>query len=147
VRRALAAAVLALLALAPAASADVSMPAIERQVMCVTCKIPLMVAESTQANREREYIRKLIARGDSEAEIRRELVAQYGPAVLALPQASGFGLAAYLVPAAVVLAGALLLVALVPRWRRRAPATAAQAPRMSDEDSERLDADIAQIEG
>ncbi|HUA12879.1 MAG TPA: cytochrome c-type biogenesis protein CcmH [Solirubrobacteraceae bacterium] len=146
-RRALAAAVLALLALAPAASADVSMPAIERQVMCVTCKIPLMVAESTQANREREYIRKLIARGDSEAEIRRELVAQYGPAVLALPQASGFGLAAYLVPAAVVLAGALLLVALVPRWRRRAPATAAQAPRMSDEDSERLDADIAQIEG
>ncbi len=89
--------------------------------MCVTCKIPLMVAESMQANREREYIRKLIARGDSEAQIRREMVAQYGPAVLGLPQDSGFGVAAYLVPVAVVLGGALLLVALVPRWRRRRP--------------------------
>ena len=33
-----------------------SLPAIERQVMCVTCKIPLNVAQSPQADRERAYI-------------------------------------------------------------------------------------------
>ena len=39
-----------------------SLPAIERQVMCVTCKIPLNVAQSPQANREREFIQGLIDR-------------------------------------------------------------------------------------
>ena len=40
-----------------------SLPIIERQVMCVTCKIPLNVAESPQAEREREYIQGLIDQG------------------------------------------------------------------------------------
>ncbi len=80
------------------------MPAIERQVMCVTCKIPLNVAESPQSQRERAYIRGLIAEGKTEAQIKSELVAQYGSSVLALPSAKGFDLAAYLVPVAVVLA-------------------------------------------
>ena len=31
-----------------------TLPIIERQVMCVTCKIPLDVAESPQANLERQ---------------------------------------------------------------------------------------------
>jgi len=72
-----------------------SLPAIERQVMCVTCKIPLNVAESPQADRERAFIQSLIAEGKSEGQIKRALVGQYGPAVLALPSSHGFGLAAY----------------------------------------------------
>jgi hypothetical protein len=40
-----------------------TLPIIERQVMCVTCKIPLMVAESPQAKLEREYIQGLIDEG------------------------------------------------------------------------------------
>src|SRR6202035_4097413 len=54
-----------------------SLPQIERQVMCVTCKIPLNVAESAQADRERAFIQSLIDRGDSEAQIKRALVGQY----------------------------------------------------------------------
>ena len=92
---------------ATAASAPVprtSLPVIERQVMCVTCKIPLNVAQSPQADRERAFIQGLIDEGQTEAQVKRELVGQYGPTVLGLPATHGFDLAAYLVPLAVVIA-------------------------------------------
>jgi cytochrome c-type biogenesis protein CcmH len=118
---ALLAAALLAMALLPATgvASPATLPRIERQVMCVTCKIPLNVAESPQANRERAFIRGLIRQGRSEAQIKSALVAEYGPAVLALPSAKGFDLAAYLVPAAVVLALIALLAVLLPGWRRR----------------------------
>jgi cytochrome c-type biogenesis protein CcmH len=127
------------------AASPATLPTIERQVMCVTCKIPLNVAESPQADRERAFIRGQIAQGRSEAQIKHALVAEYGPAVLALPGAKGFDLTAYVVPAAVVLALAGLLAVLLPGWRRRARAQRAQlgeAPRLSASDAARLQADL-----
>ena len=135
-------------ALAPVACARPSLPTIERQVMCVTCKIPLNVAQSPQADRERAFIAGLIAQGDSEAQIERALVTQYGPTVLALPSAHGFDLAAYLVPLAVVLGLLVAFVLLLPRWRRRARAQAAASPppTLSAGDSARLNADMARFD-
>ncbi len=75
-----------------------TLPAVESQAMCVTCKIPLPIADSLQATRERAFIQRLIDRGLTETQIERELVHEYGPAVLSLPSSHGFGLAAYLVP-------------------------------------------------
>jgi cytochrome c-type biogenesis protein CcmH len=132
-----------------AATPRTSMPAIERQVMCVTCKIPLNVAESPQSQRERAYIRGLIAAGKTEAQIKSELVAQYGASVLALPSAKGFDLAAYLVPVAVVLALIGVLALLLPSWRRHARAQAAasaDAPKLSTDDAARLDADLERFD-
>src|SRR6202171_1866384 len=64
--------------MAPAGAAvRPSLPTIERQVMCVTCKIPLNVAQSPQADRERAFIQSLIEEGQSEAQIKRALVGQY----------------------------------------------------------------------
>jgi cytochrome c-type biogenesis protein CcmH len=126
-----------------------SLPAIERQVMCVTCKIPLQVAQSEQADLEREYIQGLIDRGEDEAQIKRALVAQYGPTVLALPSTHGFDLAAYLVPLAVVLALVATLLTLLPSWRRRARARAgsgASAVPLSPEDAARLESDLARFD-
>jgi cytochrome c-type biogenesis protein CcmH/NrfF len=126
-----------------------TLPVIERQVMCATCKIPLNVAESAQANRERAFIRNLIAQGQTEAQIKKALVDQYGPAVLALPSAKGFDLAAYLVPGAVVAALIVLLALLLPSWRRHARAQAANAPRAADlsaSDASRLDADLERFD-
>ena len=126
-----------------------SLPAIERQVMCVTCKIPLEVAESPQANREREFIQGLIDEGQDEAQIKRSLVAQYGPTVLALPSAQGFDLTVYLVPLAVFLALLATLTVLLPRWRRRAREQAGSvldAPRLDPADSARLEADLARFD-
>ena len=125
------------------------LPRIERQVMCVSCKIPLDVAESPQADREKAYIASLIGQGESEPQIKRALVAQYGPTVLGLPRAHGFGLAVYLVPIAVVLALLGLLALLLPRWRREARRRAAAAsprPALDSSDAARLDADLARFD-
>jgi cytochrome c-type biogenesis protein CcmH len=127
-----------------------TLPVIERQVMCVTCKIPLQVAESPQAKLEREYIQGLINRGQDEAEIKRSLVAQYGPTVLGLPSTHGFDLAAYLVPLAVVLALIAALSVLLPRWRRRGRAQSALAgtatATLSPSDAARLESDLARFD-
>lgn len=139
----------ALPASAEAGTPATSLPVIERQVMCVTCKIPLNVAESPQADRERALIRRLIAAGDSEAQVKNALVGQYGPAVLGLPASKGFDLAAYLVPVAVVLALLALLALLLPSWRRHARASAAStpgAPKLSEGDAARLDADLQRFD-
>jgi cytochrome c-type biogenesis protein CcmH/NrfF len=127
-----------------------SLPTIERQVMCVTCKIPLNVAESQQADRERAFIQGLIDEGKSEAQIKRALVGQYGAAVLGLPGTHGFSLAAYLVPIAVVLALLATLAVLLPRWRRGARGAHGPQPppaaALDATDAARLEADLARFE-
>jgi cytochrome c-type biogenesis protein CcmH len=126
-----------------------TLPAIESQAMCVTCKIPLTVAQSAQADRERVFIQHLIDQGLTEAQIKRVLVREYGPTVLALPSSHGFDLTVYLVPPLVVLALLGLLALLLPRWRRRARAAGdpARPPAaLSAADAARLDADIARFD-
>jgi cytochrome c-type biogenesis protein CcmH len=134
---------------ASAATPRASLPTIERQVMCVTCKIPLNVAQSPQADRERAFIQGLIDKGEDEAAIKHALVGQYGPAVLALPSDNGFDATAYLVPLAAFLVLLAALAVLLPRWRRRARAQAASrqpAPALSTADAQRLDADLQRFD-
>lgn len=135
---------------APGAAARprASLTDIEQQVMCVTCGVPLAIAESPQADRERAFIRGLIARGETTSQIKRELVAQFGREVLALPKSSGFDLAAYAVPAGAVLVVLGLLAFALPRWRRRGAAIASTAPTpaLTSEDAARLDAELARYE-
>jgi cytochrome c-type biogenesis protein CcmH len=149
------AAVVALVAVAPAAPSYAAPPPraslteVERQVMCVTCKIPLNVAESPQADRERAYIQELINEGKDEAQIKSALVGQYGRAVLGLPAASGFDLTVYLVPAAVVLGLLVLMVGLLTRWRRSGRSAPAQPPGsspLSPGDAARLEADLSRFD-
>jgi cytochrome c-type biogenesis protein CcmH/NrfF len=130
-----------------------TLSAVESQVMCVTCKIPLTVAVSPQANRERAYIQRLIDRGETLPQIKRALVFQYTDAVLALPPSHGFDLGVYLVPGAVVLVLLATVAVLLPRWRRRA--RAAQAAREAEgvssvpldlADAARLEADMARFD-
>ncbi|MGN6373524.1 MAG: cytochrome c-type biogenesis protein [Solirubrobacteraceae bacterium] len=128
-----------------AVAGHASLPAIERQAMCVTCKIPLNEAESPQAGRERAFIRELIAQGEDESQIKQALVGQYGPTVLALPSTRGFDATVYVVPAAVVIALLALLAVLLPSWRRRGrDRERAEDPGqpLSVEDAARLNADL-----
>ena len=145
----------ALLALAPAgalaAQPRASFNDIEDEVMCDTCNVPLNIAESARADQERAQIRGYIAQGLTKQQIKDRLVAQYGPAILATPQHSGFSLAAWWVPIIVVAALIALLVALLPRWRARqraeALAGAPRGPDLSAADSRRLDEDLARYDG
>ena len=150
-RAALAAiAALALAAAAPAGAVTprTSLHAIETQVMCVTCGIPLVVAESPAADQERSFIAGLVARGDTAAQIRDELVRQYGVAVLALPPDRGFNVAFYLIPIAALALALAILALLLPRWRRnrRSPPPPGAAATPSAADAARLDADLARFD-
>jgi cytochrome c-type biogenesis protein CcmH len=134
---------------AGAAQPKVSLPTIERQVMCVTCKIPLDVAESPQADREKAFIERLVAAGESEAQIKRALVGQYGATVLGLPAAKGFDLTVYLVPLAAVLLLLGIFLTLLPRWRRAARRQAAAergGPALAPADAARLNSDLARFD-
>jgi cytochrome c-type biogenesis protein CcmH len=134
---------------ATAAIARTSLPAIERQAMCVTCKIPLNVAQSPQADRERAFIQGLIDQGETEGQIKKALVAQYGPTVLGLPRAHGFDLTVYLVPLAVLFALLATLALILPHWRRHARAQAARGgppPTLAAGDAARLEADLARFD-
>lgn len=153
-RRSLAVAIAASFALAAApafaATQHVTLSQIESQVMCVTCQIPLSEAQgSTQADQERHFIQQLIDEGKTETQIKRALVATYTAAVLALPPASGFDLAVYLVPIGAVLALIAIVATLLPRWRRRRPpgAPPGAGPALSAADAARLDADLRRFEG
>lgn len=117
--------------------------------MCVTCKIPLNVAESPQAARERVFIRGLIGKGQSEAQIKSSLVAQYGPSVLALPRAQGFDVTVYVVPVVVVAALVALLAVMLSSWRRhtRSRDDSLQSPPvLSRQDTARLEADMRRFD-
>jgi cytochrome c-type biogenesis protein CcmH len=136
-------------ALAASPAPRTSLPEIEPQVMCVTCKIPLNVAESPQATREKAFIQSLIDKGEDEAQIKSALVAQYGPSVLSVPAAHGFDLTVYLVPLAVVLILLGAFVVLLPRWRRRAREQAAERTPpspLTGADAARLDSDLARFD-
>jgi cytochrome c-type biogenesis protein CcmH len=149
-------ALLAMLALAPAAALGAQPRAsfndVEDEVMCDTCNVPLNIAESDRADQERAAIRRLIARGLTKEQILAELERTYGPAILARPQDSGFSLAVWWVPVIVVVGLVALLAALLPRWRRRGrdggddDAHRPRAPALSTADARRLDEDLARYD-
>lgn len=146
------AALLALLALASpglAATPQTNVNDVEGEVMCPICGTLLELAESPQAQRERVLVKHLIAEGKTKAEVKDALVAQYGPAVLALPEGSGFDLSAYLVPVIAFAAAVLALAFGVLRWRRAAKPPGpgdASAGGPQGEDAKRLDADLARYD-
>jgi len=127
-----------------ALAAKPSLTQLESELMCVACHESLAVAQSPESFSERQYIRDLIAQGETAGEIKRNMVAQYGPAVLALPPAHGFNIIVYVLPPVIVGLAIVILVITIPRWRRRArqaaPANAA-AP-LNPDDVRRLDEDL-----
>ena len=138
---------------ASAAAPRADLVDIEDEVMCVTCKVPLNIAEGTQPDSQREFIRGLIAQGRTKPQIKEALVAEYGPDVLALPEDEGFGITAYAIPIALGVLVVAGLALLVPRWRRRPAsgmtgAAGAEGGReLSADDARRLDEDLARYEG
>jgi cytochrome c-type biogenesis protein CcmH len=150
--RAVLLAVLLVLAAAPAALAaqpKASFNDVEDEVMCDTCNVPLNIADSPRADQERAVIRKLIAQGLTKDQIKDRLKAQYGPAILATPQDSGFSLAVWWVPVLVVLAVAALIGLALSRWRRPPPGGdgGGGAPReLTDSEARRLEEDLAGYE-
>ena len=83
---------------APAAAPQTTTVDVEDEVMCVTCGVPLNIAESPQAPEQRELIAELVAEGRTKDEVKQALVAEYGERVLAVPGDEGFELTAWVLP-------------------------------------------------
>jgi cytochrome c-type biogenesis protein CcmH len=129
--------------------ARASLTDIENDVMCVSCRESLAVAQSPQAQFERSYIRMLIGQGLDKAQIEKQLVAQYGPSVLGRPPAHGFNLTVYVLPPAILVIGLAALAIVLPRWRRRSRGGvgAVRTPALAPADAHRLDEELARFKG
>jgi cytochrome c-type biogenesis protein CcmH len=129
---------------APAAAAP-SPADLEAELVCPTCKTTLDQSDAPIARRMKQTIRIRIAEGATEKQIKDELVAQFGPGVIAEPPKSGFDLLAWLVPLGLLGAGALGVGAIAWGWSRRRgdvePSTALDPAleRRLDRELERFD--------
>jgi cytochrome c-type biogenesis protein CcmH len=151
VKRLVATLLVLLVGAAPAAAAcpKTTLGDVENEVMCPVCGTPLGLAtESPQAQRERELIRRLVARCRSKDEVKAVLKREYGDEVLAVPSDKGFDLAAYLVPALAILLAGGAVAASALRWRRsrRAEPQSAAGPPVTARASERLETDLERYE-
>lgn len=132
------------IAFAPAASAactpKTSLIDIQDEVMCVICGVPLVNAGGPQSEDQRQFIRDRADKCETKDQIKDALVAEYGPAVLAVPQKSGFDLTAYIVPVVVLALALIALAAGAVGWRRARSAEGPAEDTLTDDDE--LDADL-----
>jgi cytochrome c-type biogenesis protein CcmH len=147
VRRLLVCVLLALV-VAPVALASEERPTLaelEGEVMCPVCNTTLDQSSSGSANQIKAFIVRRIQAGDSKEEIKDNLVAEYGPAILAAPPKEGFDLLAWVLPFVGLVGGAVVLAALAWHWSRRrgppqgSPALSPALERRVDEELRRFD--------
>ena len=134
-------------AVAGAAAPRTTLGAVERDVICVSCNVPLVVAVSPQADQERARIASLVARGMTKGQVLDQLVDDYGPGVLASPEPRGVALAVYVIPLAAALVLLLVAAVLLPRWRNAGAAAGSEDDRgpaapLDAADARRLDAEL-----
>jgi cytochrome c-type biogenesis protein CcmH/NrfF len=110
---------LAALLVAPVARASERHPTLaelEGEVMCPVCGTTLDQSESPAAQQIKRFIVARIAAGDTKSQIKNRLVAEYGQAILAAPEHKGFGLLAWWLPIAGIVAAAAVLGVGAWRW-------------------------------
>jgi cytochrome c-type biogenesis protein CcmH/NrfF len=140
--------VLVALLVTPAARANEqhpTQPELEGEVMCPVCGTTLDQSDSPAAQQIKRVIARGIAAGETKSEIKDRLVAEYGQAILAAPPHHGFGLLAWWLPIAGIVAAAVVVGMGAWRWARaREP-----APRAAPLDQaleRRLDDELRRFE-
>jgi cytochrome c-type biogenesis protein CcmH len=117
---------------------------VTKHLMC-TCGCSLTVASCEAAmtcdvaKMMKEDVAERLRSGDSPDAVLTSIAEDYGEQVLAAPTKTGFNLAAWVVPPAVLALGALVLVLALTKWRRARPEHDARA----ESSSEPVDDDLA----
>jgi cytochrome c-type biogenesis protein CcmH/NrfF len=150
--RVLLVAIAALAFAGPAAAACPTLADLEGEVMCPQCKTTLDQSDAPVAREIKGFIQQRAEACVPEGQIKDELVAQFGPAVLAAPPREGLHWLAWLLPIVGLLAGGAVVSLLVWRWSRARPATAPAAasngrPPLDPELERRLDRELARFDG
>jgi cytochrome c-type biogenesis protein CcmH len=135
----------------PAAVACPTVADLEGKFICPTCKTTLDQSDAPAARRIKAYLAERVEACASEEQISDELVAQFGPAVLAAPPREGFHWLAWLLPLAGLLGAAAVISVFVWRWSRSRPVEAAAEsngrPPLDPELERRLDRELARFDG
>jgi cytochrome c-type biogenesis protein CcmH len=135
---------LAALLVVPVARASERHPSqseLEGEVMCPVCGTTLDQSNSSASAQIKRVIASRIAAGDTKSQIKDRLVAEYGSAILAAPERKGFGLLAWWLPVAGIVAAAALVGFGAWRWsrgREREP----DGPRLDPALERRLDDEL-----
>ena len=119
---------------------------IAKQLYCPVCEnTPLDVCPTEACRQWREEIRTMLADGKSEAEIKQHFVDYYGARVLNEPPNR---LVSYLVPAVIILLGALFLFRGFQLWLKPKPAAIEAASSAAQPEAEPAQQDqyIARLE-
>jgi cytochrome c-type biogenesis protein CcmH len=120
--------------------------ALESRIMCQVCGVPLALANSLEADRERALITQLVNRCESTSQIEAAMVAQYGPGILATPGTHGFEITAWLVPALAIVVATLAIGGVLASTKRLRP-SGHPPPRLTEAEDARLDAALATYAG
>jgi cytochrome c-type biogenesis protein CcmH len=99
---------------------DDEVNAIAKQLYCPVCEnVPLDVCPTQACVQWREIIRQKLAEGWTEDQIKQYFVDQYGDSVLATPPARGLNWLVYILPPAIFMVGAYLLLHALRGWRQQ----------------------------
>lgn len=146
----LASAVLAvgLLAFQPSADVEREARALEAMLIAPCCfSQQVSVHQSPAAEEVRKDVRARLAAGQTRQQIIDAYVANYGKRILAEPPAQGFDRALYLLPPLLMLGSAALVIALVRRFSRRAPAAVApEATTPGGDYDQKLDDELRDLD-
>jgi cytochrome c-type biogenesis protein CcmH len=95
--------------------------ALAATLRCPVCQgLSIQDSPSELAQQMRALIKDQVRSGKSDAEVRDYFLSKYGEFILLEPRARGFNLLAYLLPAAVLVAGAVVVGRNVRRWTQPA---------------------------
>jgi cytochrome c-type biogenesis protein CcmH len=141
----------AFLALAPAATAACPTVAdLEDELICPTCKTTLDQSDAPVARQIKALVARRVEQCVPKEKIKDELVADFGPSVLAAPPREGFHWLAWLLPLVGLLGAAGVISVLVWRWSRSRPAGAAADSNgrlpLDPELERRLDRELARYD-
>jgi cytochrome c-type biogenesis protein CcmH len=125
---------------------DDEVNAIAHKLYCPVCEnTPLDVCPTDACKDWRELIRTMLSEGKTETEILQHFKDQYGARVLAEPPKEGFYWLVYLLPPAIILAGAVVLFRALKEWTKPKAAAPVLGDAQSGSSSEK-DAYVTRLE-
>jgi len=119
---------------------DDEVNAVASKLYCPVCEsTPLDVCPTEACRDWRELIRTMLSEGKTEDEILQHFEDQYGARVLAEPPKQGFYWLIYLLPPAIILAGAILLFRSLKEWTKPKAVSAGTSAARSESSSAKDD--------
>jgi cytochrome c-type biogenesis protein CcmH len=106
--------------------------ALYRELKCPICQTSLEQSDTQVANQMKDVIREKLAAGETHEQIKAYFVERYGESILVAPPKSGGALAAWVVPAVVIMAAGGAVALVLARMGRKPDELPAEAITAED---------------